>query len=146
MTALPPDLQALDGHPHAALAADLWADLTRIGLPVRLAIGDPPDESGVVISPDTTGISVCWRVPGHETAEAAAIDFSTAMAEEADACSAAGHVLHAAAVLTTALAGILVSHGYHLGGAYLGPGSRFVVTGSVHSDDVVITIRTDDMP
>lgn len=144
---LPPELRAIDGHPQAALAVQLWNDLARIGLPVHLATSDHPEESGVVIAPDDPGFSVCWRVPGHRAAEAAAkIDFAAAMAEEADASSAADHVLHAATVLTASLAGILVSLGYSLGGSYLGPGSRFVVTGTGDDAELIIQFAPDDQP
>ncbi|MFJ9777175.1 hypothetical protein ACIRVF_39075 [Kitasatospora sp. NPDC101157] len=103
-TALPPALRQFDGHPNAALAARVWRDLTRIGIPVHLMTderGQGPDGMSLAVNDDS--LTLVWNRPTGDTTSPAFDDVFT-------------EASHAAHVLTAAIAGILVTFGYQVKG------------------------------
>lgn len=102
-TELPEPLRPYDGHPCAPLAAHLWADLHRIGIPVHLVDGlapVAPVPDGVKMTLTESSVCMSWAKPD----EGAPQDGSDQLAM----------VTHAAFILTNTLVGILSAQGYRV--------------------------------
>lgn len=106
MDLLPPPLRGHDGHPHAKLAAAVFTDLAKVGIPVYV-IDDSDDHShvagGLVLRLGTPpmGVFLSWYVPEESRLAKAKTDESA-------------KVFAAAAAMTTTAVGILASFGYYV--------------------------------
>ena len=95
---LPLPLLHLDGHPLAYWARRVWGDLTAAGIPVHVVPGtDILPSTGVTLAVGDTYMQLRWNFPQR------------AHAQETPARSA---VLGAGWLLTSAVIGILTTHGY----------------------------------